>query len=93
MAAASAFKGSVMPSRHRPSSVSLNAAAKKKTAETFKKSDFVASVSEKTGMSKVASEQALNAVLETITEVSLFVPYFVVDTILRLIPSPLCAHA
>ena len=46
------------------------AATKKATAETFKKSEFIASVAEKTGMSKSDSEKALNAVLETITEVS-----------------------
>ena len=36
--------------------------------ETFRKTDFVSSVAEKTGMSKVDSERALNAVLETIQE-------------------------
>jgi hypothetical protein len=49
------------------------APAKKKAAaegpENFKKAEFVASVAEKTGMTKVAAEEALTAVLDTITEV------------------------
>ena len=78
----SAFKGS-MVSRSTPTMVGTStalfaakkaakkAAAKKAApAETFKKSEFVASVAEKTGMSKTDSEKALNAVLQTITEVS-----------------------
>lgn len=52
-------------------------AAKKKTTkkaakdsvETFKKSDFVSAVKDKTGLSKVDAEAALNAVLDTISEV------------------------
>jgi hypothetical protein len=38
--------------------------------ETFRKPEFVASIAEKTGMSKVDSEAALAAVLDTISEVS-----------------------
>ena len=45
------------------------AAADEAKPEAFKKPDFVASVAEKTGLSKVDSEAALNAVLDTITEV------------------------
>ena len=51
-------------------------AAKKKKAgakpdvENFKKSELVASIAEKTGLTKVASEEALQAMLETISEVS-----------------------
>jgi hypothetical protein len=49
------------------------APAKKKAAadapENLKKAEFVASVAEKTGMTKVAAEEALTAVLDTITEV------------------------
>lgn len=46
---------------------------KKKTAakpdiENFKKSEFIASVAEKTGFTKAESEEALAAVLETIAE-------------------------
>ena len=44
--------------------------AKKEDVENFKKPEFVASVSEKTGLSKAESEAALAAVLETIQEVS-----------------------
>ena len=47
------------------------AAAKKEEAppvETFRKPEFIASIAEKTGMSKADSEAALAAVLETITE-------------------------
>ena len=40
------------------------------TEENFKKSDFVAAIAEKTGFTKTDSEEALNAVLETLTEVS-----------------------
>lgn len=43
--------------------------ATKTTAETFKKADFIASVQEKTGLSKTDSEAALLAVLDTITSV------------------------
>jgi hypothetical protein len=43
---------------------------KKEVVETFRKPEFVASIAEKTGMSKADSEAALAAVLETITEVS-----------------------
>jgi len=45
--------------------------AKKKTTEveSFKKSEFVASISEKTGFTRAESEEALTAVLDTLTEV------------------------
>jgi len=39
--------------------------------ETFRKPEFVSSIAEKTGMSKVDSEAALAAVLDTISEVSI----------------------
>jgi hypothetical protein len=42
----------------------------KEAVENFKKSDFVASIAEKTGMTKVDSEAALNAVLDTLSDVS-----------------------
>ncbi len=48
------------------------AVAKKDEVETFRKPEFVASIAEKTGMSKADSEAALAAVLETITEVCYF---------------------
>ena len=41
----------------------------KEPVVTFRKPEFVASIAEKTGMSKADSEAALAAVLETITEV------------------------
>jgi hypothetical protein len=47
----------------------LQATASKSTPETFKKSEFIASIAEKTGLTKTDSEAALAAVLETITEV------------------------
>lgn len=43
---------------------------KDEPVETFRKPEFIASIAEKTGMSKADSEAALAAVLETITEVS-----------------------
>ena len=45
----------------------------KEEVETFRKADFVSSVQKKTGLSKVDSEAALQAVLETITEVCVYV--------------------
>lgn len=42
--------------------------AAKPEVENFKKSEFVASVAEKTGFTKAESEDALTAVLETIAE-------------------------
>jgi len=42
----------------------------KEDVETFRKPEFIASIAEKTGMSKADSEAALAAVLETISEVS-----------------------
>jgi predicted Zn-dependent protease len=41
----------------------------KEEVETFRKPDFISSIQEKTGLSKVDSEAALQAVMETITEV------------------------
>jgi DNA-binding protein HU-beta len=49
--------------------------AEKAAVDNFKKADFVASVAEKTGMTKIQSEEALNAVLDTITGVSVGPPY------------------
>lgn len=51
-------------------------AAAKEEVETFRKPEFVASIAEKTGMSKVDSEAALAAVLETITEASIDILIF-----------------
>ena len=48
----------------------------KEEVETFRKPEFVASIAEKTGMSKVDSEAALAAVLETITEASIDILIF-----------------
>jgi len=39
------------------------------TQESFKKSEVVAAVAEKTGFTKIDSERALQAVLDTLTEV------------------------
>lgn len=52
--------------------VKTKTAVKEKTDEvvTFRKPEFLASIAEKTGMSKADSEAALAAVLETISEVS-----------------------
>lgn len=44
--------------------------APKEAVDNFRKSEFVASIAEKTGMTKVDSETALNAVLDTISDVS-----------------------
>jgi hypothetical protein len=44
--------------------------AAKVEVETVRKAEFVSKVAEKTGMTKIDSEAALAAVLETITEVS-----------------------
>jgi hypothetical protein len=44
-------------------------AKQKEEVETFRKAEFVSAVQKKTGLSKVDSEAALQAVLETITEV------------------------
>lgn len=41
---------------------------KKETTDTFRKADFISAVSEKTGMNKKESEEALKAVLDVITE-------------------------
>jgi nucleoid DNA-binding protein len=45
----------------------------KDAVENFRKSEFVASIAEKTGMTKVDSETALNAVLDTLSDVSTIV--------------------
>ena len=47
------------------------AAAKtgKSDVESFKKSEFIASIAEKTGFTRAESEDALQAVLDTLTEV------------------------
>jgi predicted lipid-binding transport protein (Tim44 family) len=50
---------------------------KKPPAPTVRKPEFLASIAEKTGMSKKDSDAALTAVLETIQEVSLRVSLFV----------------
>jgi hypothetical protein len=57
------------------------AATKKKASkttvkeETFRKGDFVASIQEKTGLTKTDSEAALLAVLDTITSVRFLLIY------------------
>jgi hypothetical protein len=53
-----------------PAAKKAAAKAEKAPVDNFKKADFVASVAEKTGMTKTQSEEALNAVLDTITDVS-----------------------
>ena len=65
IASASAF---VPQNAARSAGVAMK--AKKEDVVNFKKPEFVASVSEKTGLSKAESEAALAAVLETIQEVS-----------------------
>jgi len=55
--------------RHATATMLAMAATDTKTpVETFRKADFVASVAEKTGMSKKESEGALKAVLDTLQE-------------------------
>ena len=44
--------------------------AAKPEVDNFKKSEFVASIAEKTGFTRAESEEALTAVLQTIAEVS-----------------------
>ena len=56
----------------RSAGVAMKAAKKDEEVVNFKKPEFVASVSEKTGLSKAESEAALAAVLETIQEVGGF---------------------
>ena len=57
-------------------SVRLQAAKdSKEPAPNFKKAEFVASVAEKTGLSKTDSEAALEAVFATITEVRFQINY------------------
>jgi cell division protein FtsL len=72
------FSRSTLSSRQ---STEIRAVAKKTTkkssskkqdedsVETLRKPEFIASIAEKTGMTKADSEAALAAVLETITEV------------------------
>jgi DNA-binding protein HU-beta len=50
------------------SRVPLFSAAAGEKGETFKKTDFIAAVAEKTGMTKKDSEEAVKAVLEVIQE-------------------------
>ena len=65
IASASAF---APQSAARSIGVAMNAAKQSDEVVNFKKPEFVASVSEKTGLSKTESEAALAAVLETIQE-------------------------
>ena len=58
---------SISTSTARPSLLALQAATKEEV-ETFRKADFISEISEKTGLSKKASEEALKAVLETLQE-------------------------
>lgn len=67
IASASAF---APQSAVRSTGVTMKAAKQSDEVVNFKKPEFVASVSEKTGLSKAESEAALAAVLETIQEVS-----------------------
>lgn len=67
IASASAF---APQSAVRSTGIVMNAAKQSDEVVNFKKPEFVASVSEKTGLSKAESEAALAAVLETIQEVS-----------------------
>lgn len=52
----------------RPVSSAISMADTKDKVESYRKADFIASVSEKTGLSKKGSEEALKAVLETLQE-------------------------
>eukprot|EP00561_Arcocellulus_cornucervis_P002481 CAMPEP_0185811776 /NCGR_PEP_ID=MMETSP1322-20130828/8453_1 /TAXON_ID=265543 /ORGANISM="Minutocellus polymorphus, Strain RCC2270" /LENGTH=132 /DNA_ID=CAMNT_0028508255 /DNA_START=31 /DNA_END=429 /DNA_ORIENTATION=- len=65
IASASAF---APQSAVRSTGIAMNAAKQSDEVVNFKKPEFVASVSEKTGLSKAESEAALAAVLETIQE-------------------------
>ena len=58
------------------SKVKLFAGKVTEEVQNFKKAQFVASIAEKTGLSKTDSEAALAAVFETITEVR-FTMYFI----------------
>lgn len=69
-AAASSPKKVADKKKSKSKSVEVAAAKKEKEeVETFRKADFISSIQEKTGLSKVDSEAALQAVMETITEV------------------------
>jgi DNA-binding protein HU-beta len=61
--AASAF---LLPAALRTDVTTLFAAVEK--ADTFRKTDFIAAVAEKTGMNKKESEKALKTVLEIVQE-------------------------
>lgn len=66
-----AAKKAAAPKAKKAKKASKKAAAattKKPTLEAFKKADFVAAVSEKTGLNKKDSEEAMQAVLEVIQE-------------------------
>lgn len=70
LAAPSAAFGPVyLSSSTAPSFTTALSATKKDDVETVKKAAVVASIAEKTGMTKKDSEAALAAVLETIQEV------------------------
>ena len=57
-----------MPQSQRAMARAMAAAETDSKVETFRKADFIASVAEKTGLSKKASEDALKAVLDTLQE-------------------------
>lgn len=63
-----AFAAAPAIGSHATSTMLAMAATDTKTVENFRKADFVASVAEKTGMSKKDSEEALKAVLDTLQE-------------------------
>jgi len=65
-----AFVPAALAQNGRPATTTVFAAAAEDTklVETFRKADFVASVAEKTGLSKKDSEAALTAVLDTLQE-------------------------
>jgi hypothetical protein len=69
MAAAPKAKKAAKKAKGAPKAAAAKK-AEKAPVDNFKKADFVASVAEKTGMTKAQSEEALNAVLDTITDVS-----------------------
>ena len=53
---------------NRQSLIQMYSTPTKKEVESFRKADFVSAVSERTGMSKKDSEEALKAVLDIIAE-------------------------
>lgn len=61
------------PKKKKKAATKKSSSSSSKTdasVETFKKPEFVSSIQAKTGLSKVDSEAALNAVLDTISEVT-----------------------